>query len=253
MSAASTDRPPSPQIYRQWRSAAAITAAAAALLCLAWTLTYRHVAPDMNRIAAQNQRLESDLKSAVRRLASAQDHAAVTERQADVLRQANSLLRESELNRQAELTLLRADLEFYRRLGGASGSQPALAVHHIERLPTQSERVHRLIFTLTQNLRWASLAEGHVKLRLEGTRANRPDSLGWRELSPSADQALAFNFKYFQQLEFMVTLPDGFNPIRLVVELRADILKKPLEQSFEWAALGPAPGTRAGMPAAAND
>jgi hypothetical protein len=242
-----------PRLYRQWRSSAGLTALVAALLCLAWSLTYLHIAPDMSFIAAENERLQLTLKSTARRMKAAQDHAAVTEREADVLRQANSLLRESDLHRQSELTLLRADLDFYRRLGGASDSKSALAVYHIERLATDSDRVHRLVFTLTQNLRWASMAKGQVQMRLEGVQADRPAVLEWNDLTSSAGDLLEFQFKYFQQLEFMLTLPAGFSPTRLTVQLSADILDRPQEQSFEWSALEPVPGSHTGIQPTTSD
>ncbi len=70
--------------------------------------------------------------------------STVVAREADVIRRANNLLRVSERQRQDEIASLQADLEFYRRLGGANGSQAPLSVHHLELETTQSPRVYRV-------------------------------------------------------------------------------------------------------------
>jgi len=140
--------------------------------------------------------------------------ATNAEREADVVRRANALLRKSERQRQDEIAGLKADLAFYRRLGGASGSQAALAVHHMELQTTHSPRVYLLVITLTQNLRWASSIAGAIHL--------------------GVDDPLKFQFKYFQQFERLITLPEGFAADRLTIRLRSGSLGTAVEQTMQW-------------------
>jgi hypothetical protein len=161
----------------------------------------------------------------------------VLEREADVLRRANALLRESERTHQDRIAELQADLAFYRRLGGASGSQAPLAVHYLELQPTQAPRVFRLIFTLTQNLRWAAVISGRVEIGLDGIQDGIARHLTERQLLPETAGSLEFRFKYFQQLERLLTLPEGFEPSRLTIRLTSAGLRQPVERAADWQGL----------------
>ena len=178
--------------------------------------------------------LQKDLRIAQHLLAAERSRSTVAEREADVVRRANNLLRASERERQDEIASLQADLEFYRRLGGANGSQAPLSVHYLELERTQSPRVYRVIFSLTQNLRWASNISGEVRLAVDGIRNGIAEHLTSEQLLAEAAEPLDFQFKYFQQLECLITLPEGFEASRLTIQLKSGSLKAPVEQSMEW-------------------
>ena len=183
------------------------------------------------------QALQQDLQTALEQLDAENTRAAVAEREADVVRRANALLRASERERQDKIAGLQADLAFYRRLGGANGSQAPLAVHYLELQPTQSPRVYRIIFTLTQNLRWASVISGHIKLGVDGIRDGSAQHLTEKQLLAESAEPLNFQFKYFQQLERLITLPEDFEASRLTIHLKSRSLSTPVEQSMEWQSL----------------
>jgi len=173
-----------------------------------------YVADELIFANYQVEALQSDLQTSLEQLDIERTRATNAEREADVVRRANALLRDSERQRQDEIAGLQADLAFYRRLGGANGSQAALAVHHMELQHTRSPRVFLLVFTLTQNLRWASSIAGQVQLGVDGI--------------------LKFQFKYFQQFERLITLPEGFAAERLTIRLRSGSLGTAVEQTMQW-------------------
>ena len=181
--------------------------------------------------------LQQDLQTALEQLDAENARAAVAEREADVVRRANALLRASERKRQDEIANLQADLAFYRRLGGANGAQAPLAVHYLELQPTQAPRVYRIIFTLTQNMRWASVISGHVQLGVDGIRDGVAQHLTEKQLLAESAEPLNFQFKYFQQLEGLITLPEDFEASRLTIYLKSRSLSVPVEQSMEWQSL----------------
>jgi len=162
---------------------------------------------------------------------------AVLEREADVLRQANRLLREEETARQAEFNTLQSELDFYRRLAGTGGAQTGLEVYRVELLATGSDRVFQFELTLTQNIRRASIVSGRARMDVEGTLDDRPVTLHWAQLSDGAAAEPAFRFKYFQQLEGYLALPEGFMPTRLLVTLEAKGQRNPVQRQYGWDAL----------------
>jgi len=178
--------------------------------------------------------LQLDLQAAIDRLEAEKIQKIIAEREADVLRQANALLRNSERKRQDEIASLKADLAFYRKLGGASGSQAPLAVHHMELQQTRSPWVYRLVITLTQNLRWASVVSGRIELSVDGIHNDVAAHLGDKQLLAETADPMKFRFKYFQQIERLITLPEGFAASRLTIRLKSGSLRTPVEQSIQW-------------------
>lgn len=181
--------------------------------------------------------LRKELQTVRKQLDEEYARSTVAEREADVVRQANALLRISERKRQDEIASLQAELEFYRRLGGANGSQAPLAVHYLELQATQSPRVFRIIFTLTQNLRWATVISGQVQLGVDGIRDGVARHLTQDQLLAESAKPLGFQFKYFQQIERLITLPESFEANRLTIRLRSASLRTPVEKSMEWNSL----------------
>jgi hypothetical protein len=201
-------------------------------------LAFRYlVANELVETRKQLQRLERSYEESLEQLAELKTRAAVAEREAEVVRKANELLRLSERDRQDEIAALQADLAFYRRLGGANGSQAPLAVHYLEMQATPSPRVYRVIFTLTQNLRWAAVIAGTVELGIDGIIDGAARTLTNKDLLDGSAEPMLFRFKYFQQIERMLTLPEGFEPSRLSIRLRSDSLRAPVEQSMPWDSL----------------
>jgi len=72
---------------------------------------------------------------------------------------------------------------------------------------------------------------------VEGTLDDRPVTLHWAQLSDGAAAEPAFRFKYFQQLEGYLALPEGFMPTRLLVTLEAKGQRNPVQRQYGWDAL----------------
>lgn len=218
--------------------AAVVTAAVVAvLLFVTWQIASAPREPTADQARKEARFLAGELAAIKGRLEREQARTAVLEREADVLRQANRLLRERESEHQAELNTLQSELDFYRRLAGTGGEQTGLDVYRAELLPTGSGRVFQFVLTLTQNIRRAAIISGRVRIDVEGTLEDRPVTLRWSQLGDGATPEPAFRFKYFQQLEGYLALPEAFLPTRLVVTLEAKGQRNPVQRSFDWASL----------------
>lgn len=218
--------------------AAVVTATAAAvLLFVTWQVASGPREPGAEQLREDARFLAGELAAVKQRLEREQARSAVLEREADVLRQANRLLRERESEHQAELGTLQSELDFYRRLAGTGGEQTGLDVYRAELVATGSERVFQFVLTLTQNIRRASIISGRARIDVEGTLADRPVTLHWSQLGDGGAPEPAFRFKYFQQLEGYLALPEDFLPTRLVVTLEAKGQRSPMQRGFDWNGL----------------
>jgi hypothetical protein len=205
-----------------------------ALLFVVYQLASSKVPPGYEELEKQNRFLRQELDLLAERNANSQARLAVLEQETEVVRKANRLLREEEAGRQAEINRLRTELDFYSRLAGTGGEQTGLAVYQVELTRTDSPQVFRFILTLTQNIRRASIVSGKASLDVEGTLEDRPVTLYWSQLTEGTTIDNAFRFKYFQQLEGYLTLPESFSPNRLIVSLDVKGQRKSLTSGFDW-------------------
>lgn len=197
--------------------------------------------PEVAGTRARNRQLHAELGALAARLERSEARLAVARREAEVMREAVRTLREEESRRQQELNRLQADLDFYRGLAGTGAQQEGLAVHQFELAATESPRVFHFVLTLTQNIRRASIVEGKARIDLEGVMDDRPLTVHWADLGAPGQPEPAFRFKYFQQLEGYLAVPERFAPTRLLVTLDAGGGSKPVQRSFDWQEILPQP------------
>jgi len=216
-----------------WEAFIVTVVIAAALLFVTWQLASTGSGRGAEELSSDISFLSSELDMLKQRLDRSQAREAVLAREADVLRRANRLLREQESQRQAEMNTLQSELDFYRRLAGTGGTQTGLDVYRAELLNTASERVFKFVLTLTQNIRRASIISGRVRIDVEGTLDDRPVTLYWSQLGGDEPEP-AFRFKYFQQLEGYLSLPEGFMPLQWLVTLEAKGSRNPVQRSYAW-------------------
>lgn len=138
---------------------------------------------------------------------------------------------------QNEILAQREDLAFYR--GIVADQQAGLRVQDLELVAGDDELSFSLRLVLAQAMRTSRRISGSVELLVEGMRAGEPQTLGLSELGVAAEQKKSmagFSFRYFQNLEADLVLPEGFAPERVIVKLKPKGSgAKPVEKTFDWA------------------
>jgi len=164
-------------------------------------------------------------------------NVATLRRSDQISRSANTELQASLAEREEEVSGLRADVAFYERLVGATGQRRGLSVHDVLFQP-EAGGGWRYTVTLTQNLNRGAISKGEARVLVEGVSGGRLKSLRWEDLlqKPGAP-GQSFSFRYFQQLEGSIMLPEGFTPQRVRVQLRSD--GGSVDQAFPWQVRGP--------------
>ncbi len=170
-------------------------------------------------------------------IADLEQQVATLTRSDQITRQANTDLQGTLAERDEEISGLRADVAFYERFVGSTAQRRGLNVHKLQ-LQAQGGPAWKFTATLTQNLNRGAVNAGRVQVDVEGNRAGKPERLGWSQLRPAGDAGVAYSFKYFQEVEGSIALPDGFTPTRMIVHVIPQG-GGPVDQAFGWAdALG---------------
>lgn len=236
-----TAREPGPEpgpepLSPEWRRRASWMLAALVLLCLAfggWGL-WRLLSPASDDIRSQLAASEAQRDRQQRELDDLRQQVATLARSDQISRDANRDVQSTLAERDEEIAGLRADVAFYERLVGATGQRRGLSVHAI-RMQPQNDTAWHFTSTLTQNLNRGAVSIGQLSLAIEGTRDGRRQTLDWDALRQGGSApGLDYSFKYFQQVEGDVFLPEGFTPVRVTVRLKPRS-GAAVEQSFTWA------------------
>ena len=118
-------------------------------------------------------------------------------------------------------------------------------MHELSLTPQRDPQLWHFVATLTQNLNRGATNKGRLQLALEVSEGGRMRRLDWGTLRQQASApGVEYSFKYFQQVEGDIVLPEGVKPIRVVVRL-VPVSGTALERSFTWsdATAGAAPAT----------
>jgi cell division protein FtsL len=204
-------------------------------LAVAWEWSSRTAAPELAQTRREAAALAVRLVEHEQNLEELRQRVATLTRSDEISRAANQQIEQGLAEREEEISQLRADVAFYERLVGVTGQRRGLSVHSVRMQPEAGGAWHYTV-TLTQNLNRGKVSKGGLTLQIEGVRAGKLQSLRWPELVQSEGAAEQdFSFRYFQQLEGSVMLPEGFTPHRVRAYVRAD--GKTIEQAFPWEAV----------------
>lgn len=163
----------------------------------------------------------------------AQQVATLT-RSDQVSRGANTRLQSLLAEREEEIAGLKADVDFYERLVGATSQRRGLSVHAL-RMRAQQGGAWHFNAVLTQNLNRGSVSAGQLTLAVEGSQGGQLRRLDWNALrqQPRAP-GIDYSFRYFQEVEGDVFLPAGFTPVRVIARLQPR-RGAAVEHSVTWA------------------
>lgn len=126
---------------------------------------------------------------------------------------------------------LKSELVFYENLLSHKGDIKTLRVFDIQ--VREKAGLMNLNLVLAQRLQRADVIKGKVALELKGVQDDQGKSLNLMAQFELDDE---FEFKYFQVKKYAFTLPKGFIPTMLLVELNPDSKKqKAVSEQFQWS------------------
>ncbi|MCF6263676.1 MAG: hypothetical protein L3J24_08855 [Xanthomonadales bacterium] len=200
---------------------------------LSAVLTYFFAIPELHRSLDSLGEIEEQLEISEQNIQSLKAEKILLEQQSTIIRGANNRLLETENEYQSEIAQISSELAFYRRLAGAGGKLEGLTINKFMLQQTASDRVAHFRLTLTQNLQKARTISGDIQILVRGSLANQPGLLNWQSLQPESTQSPKFSFKYFQQVEGYLTLPQDFIPESVEITLKPE-KKSRVQASFAW-------------------
>ena len=167
------------------------------------------------------------------RLVSMERRLVDAELAASVDGQAVESLKETLDEQLAQISDLREEVRFYKRLMAPSDLERGLQIAEFELSPTAGAREVGYDLLLTQATERRSWVQGKVRVDVLGERAGEQVVISLQELAQLDAYPLKFRFRYFQDFTGTLSLPEGFEPVRVVVTAQRSNGDE-LQKAFEW-------------------
>jgi len=180
--------------------------------------------------------VQSELALAQAQNAALSERIAILERATQVDKQAYSEVERSLKLAQDEKLELKEEVAFYRGIFSPAESSSGLNIAEFKLRTIGEDRAYRFKLVLTQTNANDVDVRGYSTITLEGVNSGSQVQLDLSELTGGALKNLAFRFKYFQNYEGEIVLPEGFLPSRVVVAVNPSSKGfSALKKTFDWS------------------
>ncbi len=127
-------------------------------------------------------------------------------------------------------------IEFYRGIVAPADGQKGLRVQDFKIRKSSVEGVFDARLVLIQTMRHDRTVKGEVNLTIDGSRSGSPVTLELASMLPEGEKsAWPYSFRYFQNFERELRLPQGFVPETVNIELDSQSKSVPdVKQDFAW-------------------
>lgn len=188
--------------------------------------------------AKERAAFEATIAGLENEITALKDSIAVLETHRDIEREA---YKEVEANLTALQTKIQEQqdaIAFYRGIVSPEDSKPGLRVQDLKLTRGAEEREYNIRLVLIQAMKHDRKVSGNVRISIDGELDGEETSFTFRDLLPEgADAAWKFSFRYFQDFDRLLVLPDGFTPERINVAVDSQTRSiASIEESFTWIA-----------------
>ena len=138
---------------------------------------------------------------------------------------------------QDQVYRLKGELEFYQGIMSSTTDSKGLNVQGLHIVPTDQERLYRFKLVLTNVAKSDKVIEVTMDMSIEGMNEAGSKVLSLDEVIAGNKLNRDIKFKNFERIEGNLNFPEGFKPLRLVVDLRLKgAQKSTVKRVFEWPA-----------------
>jgi hypothetical protein len=128
-------------------------------------------------------------------------------------------------------------IAFYRGIVSPADGASGLRVQDLKLTRGLVERAYNIRLVLVQSLKHDRKVSGNVKLTVVGDQGGAQVAIEFAQLLPAgASNSWPFSFRYFQDFDREIILPDGFTPERINIEVLSKTRSiESIEESYAWA------------------
>ncbi len=183
------------------------------------------------------EQLQAQLEESQAEIVENKRQATMLERNSLIDDDASSQLNETLAQAQNEVLKLKKELSFYKSIVAPEQGSRSLAIQTIQlKMNTVGGYDYKIM--VSQRGRNDQFARGTVDVSIEGASEGQPVTLKLAEVSNDTKKLMKFGFKYFQNFEGAMILPEAFRPDFVRVQVKPSKGKiKAIDEQFAWSDL----------------
>ena len=191
---------------------------------------------DIVEAANERQAFEDVIAELEDEVGGFKQEVALLETHRDIDQEAYKEVEGSLSSLQAKIVEQQDALAFYRGIVSPADGKPGLRVQGLTLTRGDQERQFNVRLVLVQSMKHDRKVSGNVRMSVQGSQDGEETSYELAELLPDgADSGWPFSFRYFQNFNRQLLLPDGFAPRQIRVEVRSKTRSiADVEASFDW-------------------
>ena len=222
---------------RVWLTRAGIVALAVG--CGYLVYEFGRIQAGYNLVDASGERdgYERTIATLESEIVSLKEQVALLETHRDIDREAYTEVEASLTELQAKIQEQRDAIAFYRGIVSPADGNKGLRVQDMKLTRGKEEREYNIRLVLVQALQHDRKVTGDVNLTIDGDQDGTEKTYTYAQLLPKdSQQGWSFSFRYFQDFDRQVILPDGFTPQRVNIEVQSKTRSiASIAESFSWA------------------
>lgn len=191
---------------------------------------------DVQAAAGERQAFEDEISALENDIVALNEQIALLETHREIDRETYSDVEMSLTDLQAKIQEQQDAIAFYRGIVSPADGNAGLRVQDFRLSRGNAEREFQIRLVLIQAMKHDRKVSGRVALSIAGMQDGEEKSYAYSDLLPdNAERGWEFSFRYFQDFDRQVVLPDGFTPERVTVQVESRTRSiSSIEESFAW-------------------
>lgn len=186
----------------------------------------------------ERDQLAAELADSRQQVDELQQEVANLRLGAQVDQAASEDVRNEVITLKAQIAELQEDISFYRGLMSPTAENKGLTIGSLNILSTGVERHYNYKLVVQQFAANHVMLNGTLNFTIVGRQGELPMNLALKDVSPNiTSHDIRLGFKYFQNIEGELVLPEGFEPLRVeIVAAARGATPARVEKKFGWLA-----------------
>ena len=133
---------------------------------------------------------------------------------------------------------LKEELEFYQGIMSSTTGSKGLNVQGLRVESTAERQIYHFKLVLTNVAKSDRVAEVAVDMSIEGMNEAGSEVLSLDQVIAGKELNREIKFKNFKRIEGSLSFPDGFKPLRVIVDIQQKGYKRStIQKIFDWPAI----------------
>lgn len=221
---------------RAWWMAASVLTALVVVALAAWYLGQRQALASAGDTRAERDRLLEQVALLDSNNLQLQQQVSGLEQSAMVDKQALASVQGTVVALREQISQLEEDVLFYKQIVSPEHDETGLVIGKLDLFQTDGAEAVRFKLELKQQGNNDNVVSGHVNVNVLGIQNGQEVSIPLRSLSDEVeDLDIRLQFRYFQNVEALLSLPSGFEPQKVqILAVAQGANAKTVQKSFGW-------------------